>query len=168
MATNKKTLLQAIKTKLIAATWSGSSNVVFPTGSVRIARYMEVDYAYKNMRTPFCLIIPGNFSSDPLHNEEPDYYVGSVTIRLGVYAGGDTISELTVLGGHRADSTKSEGAGLEDLAEVVQDTIGLLTVEDGIDMQFDRDGDNGAVPLPATQQYMAYQDLLFNAICTAT
>lgn len=168
MATNEKTLLETIKTKLIAAKWPGSSNVVFPTGCVRVARYMEVDYAYKNMRTPFCLVIPGDFPSDPLHGEEPGYLVGSVTIRVGVMGAGDTISELSVLGGHRADATKSEGAGLLDLAEAVYDTIGILTVEDGIDMQFNRSADSGAVPLPAPNQYMAYKDLVYQAICTAT
>lgn len=166
MATNKKTLLNAIKTKLQAANWPSSSNRVFP--AVIISRYMELDYFLKNRRTPFAIIIPGDFSSDPLHNEEPDYLVGSVSIRIGVRTGGDTVSEYTVLGGHRPDATKSEGAGLEDLAEVVHDTIGLLTVEDGIDMQFDRDGDSGAVPLPVPNQYIAYQDIKFNAICTAT
>lgn len=82
---NETTLLQVIKTNLIAAVWPATSNVVFPTGSVVIAvdNQNTLEYAVKHFRSPIAIISPGAGKSDPIYDEQPDFAYLDVSIKLG-------------------------------------------------------------------------------------
>lgn len=123
--------------------------------------------ALRTLRVPMCLLVPGAGQSDPLWGEEPDYLVIPITARIVTQHQGDAVGEVPLLGGHLADSTKSEGQGLYDIAVEVHDAIGKLTTADSIDILHRRMGESGAIPLEE-KPYWYYQDVLFEAIVTAT
>lgn len=164
MATDKRTLLNNIKSELIAQTWTGSSNVVFASNCVVITTYAEVDVVLAALRTPFAIVIPGEFPSDPESGEEPDFLIGTVTIRFGVIIPGETLGENPIMGANRPDSTKSEGAGLTQIEQEVFNAIGRLNTNDGIDIQFRQMGQSEAKIYG--DRYIAFQDIRFEAVCT--
>lgn len=163
---DKRTLLNAIKTKLVARTWAGSGSVIFGTGSVKITYAVGADTALAGMRVPLALIIPGTFRSDPLHGgQEPDHIVGTVTVRIAQVIGGDHVGEHVVMGANRGDSTKSEGAGLLEIEQEVYSAIDELNVEDSVQIQYRAMGDNGAI-VNEQHVYVGYEDLIYEAVCT--
>ncbi len=162
-----KTMLQQIKTQLLAATWPGGGNVVFGSGSVIISRYVP-ESSLTSMRVPIAQIMPGTFRSDPQFDEEPDLWVCEVVIRIIVNIPGDAIGQNPLVGANRPDSTKSEGAGVLDVEQAVYSAIGLLNVGDGANfaIQFRQRGGSGGIHVDEVRQWL-YQDLLFEAIATA-
>lgn len=162
----KTQLLTAIKNKLIAQTWTGSTNVVFPSGSVVVSKAIARS-ALASMTVPVAQIIPGGGKADQQFDEDPNLLVMPVTVRLITLAPGDAVGENPLMGANRADSTLSEGAGLYDLEQELYNAIGKLNVQDGIVIQFRNQGDSGAEYID-DGLYMAYEDHNFEAICTVT
>lgn len=161
---NERDQLTAIKNKLIAQTWTGSSNVVFPTGSVLITRGLNIEEALKSgVRTPFALIVPGAAQADPQHGEDPNLMVGEVTVRLGVVIPGDAVGENPLMGANRPDSTKSEGAGLFQVQVELFNAIGNLNTQNSVTLQFRNTADRGAIMME-DKSYVAYEDHVFEAI----
>jgi len=163
----KKALLTAIKNLLIAQTWTGGSNVVFGTGSVLITRGVDIADATKKqaVRTPFALIVPGAGVADPLWGEDPNLLVSQVVIRIGVLVPGDAVGENPLMGANRPDTTKSEGAGLYDVEQMLYTAVGKLNAQEGIILQFKNTGDSGAT-LIDDKNYLAYEDHLYEMIAT--
>lgn len=162
----KTQLLTAIKNKLIAQVWTGSSNVVFPSGSVVVSKAIAKS-ALSTMGTPIAQIIPGGGKADPQFDEDPNLLIFPVTVRLITIAPGDAVGENPLMGANRADSTLSEGAGLYDLEQELYNAIGKLNTQDGIIIQFRNQGDSGAEYVD-DNLYLAYEDHNFEAICTVS
>lgn len=160
----KKEILDAIKDKLIAQTWTGSSNVVFPSGSVVVSKALANE-ALATMTVPICQIIPGGGKADPQYDEDPNLLIFPVTLRLITLAQGDAVGENPLMGANRADTTLSEGAGLYDIESEVYNAVGKLNVEDGIVMQFRNQGDSGAEYVNGNV-YLAFEEHNFEAIAT--
>lgn len=166
MATDKRTLLNNIKTELLAQTWTGGSNKVFGGGSIIITTYAELDAVLAYAQCPFAIIMPGEFPSDPEYGEEPDFLIGQVTVRIGTILPGETLGENPLMGANRPDSTKSEGAGLYQIEQEVYNALGRLNTNDGINIQFRQTGEAQATLLP-DKRYIAFEDMKFEAVCTA-
>lgn len=162
---NKRDLISAIQTKLLAQTWTGSANVVFPSNSVIVTTFAEVDAVLSYCRVPFAIIIVGDAQSDPQWGEEPDFMKVQVTIRIGVAIPGEALGENPLMGANRPDSTKSEGAGLYEIEEEVYNAVGKLNTQDSITIQFKQTGGAAAV-VTEGRQYIAVQDIRFEAVCT--
>lgn len=162
----KDGLMTAIKNKLIAQNWTGSSNVVFPSGGVVITRALDLEKAMSGgIPWPMALVMPGDFKSDPEYGEEPDFLIGSVVVRIAQVTPGDTVGENPLMGANRADSTKSEGAGLYDIEQEAYNAIGKLNTQDSITIQFRQIASAGAGLMD--NRYVAWEDLEFEAVCTA-
>lgn len=159
-------LLDSIKTKLLAETWTGGSNVVFGTGSVVISRFMPMQ-VLRTLRVPIAQIMPGAGRSDPEYGEEPDFLINDVTVRLFVAIPGDATGENVFTGANRADTTKSEGAGLLEIEVPLFSAIGKLNTEDSVTIQYRRMGESGGEYID-DNVYWAYQDYIFEAVCTAS
>lgn len=161
---NERDQLVAIKAKLVAQTWTGGSNVVFPTGSVLITRGLNIEEALKSgVRTPFALIVPGAAQADPQHGEDPNLMVGEVTIRIGVVIPGDAVGENPLMGANRPDTTKSEGAGLFQVQAEVFNAIGELNTQNSVTLQFRNTADRGAILLD-DKTYIAFEDHTFESV----
>lgn len=160
-----QTLLTNLKTTLQNQQWPSSSNAVFPSVVVSAGLPNE---ALRTFRVPVAVLIPGSGQADPLHDEEPDYIVTQVTVRLIVQHHGDVVGEAALMGGHKSGgATKSEGRGVLELEEQMHDAVGKLLRDDSISLQFRRRGGNGPIYLDE-KQYWAYQDYVFEAITSAT
>lgn len=166
MATLKAMLTQ-LKTALLAQNWSGGSNRVFGTGSVEITRYIP-QAALRTARVPGAMLMPADDRSDPEFDEEPDLVRTRVIVRLFVNVPGDALGSNPIMGANRPDTTKSEGAGLLDLMEIVHTAIGRLNEADSTNfkIQFRRTGGAGGIHIDENVRW-EYQDLEFEAWTTA-
>ena len=164
---NERDQLVAIKAKLVAQTWTGGSNVVFPTGSVLITRGLNIEEALKSgVRTPFALIVPGAAQADPQHGEDPNLMVGEVTIRIGVVIPGDAVGENPLMGANRPDTTKSEGAGLLQVQVELFNAVGELNTQNSVTLQYRNSSDRGAILLD-DKTYICYEDHTYESVATA-
>ena len=162
----KTAQLAAIKSLLVAQTWTGGS-VVFPSGGVVITRAIDIKKAIGGgIPWPMCLIMPGAFPSDPEYGEEPDFLIGKVVIRIAVIAPGDTVGENPLVGANRPAVTATEGAGLYDIEQMVYTAVGKLNTQDAITIQFRQIGEQGAELYE--NNYLAWEDLEFESVCTVT
>ncbi len=164
---NLKDVLSSIKSSLLARTWTGSSNKVFAANSVAVTRGSVKD-ALRTMGVPGALVMPGGVRCDPEFGEEPDLWFVDVVVRVFVVAPGEALGENPLMGANRGSSTKSEGAGLLEILEEVQQAIGQLNVQDGNNfvIQFRQLGGSGGVHVDDRVMWL-YQDLEFEAICKA-
>ena len=164
---NVTTLLAAIKTRLIAQTWTGGGSVVFPTGSVAITRAID-NHALAAMRTPICLVMPASAQSDPMYNEEPDLIILTVNIRIITAIPGDAVGENPLQGANKTGgTTASEGRGIFEIEQELYNAVGKLNANEGLTIQYRQMGAAGAEMIPP-DRYTAYQDYIFEAIATAT
>lgn len=164
---NLKTMLQQIQTKLLAQAWPGGSAPAFGSGSVVISRY-EPAKSLTSMRVPIAMIMPADWRADPRFGEEPDFWSVRVVVRIIVAIPGDAIGQKPLVGANRPDATKSEGAGLLDLEQVVYTAIGKLNVADHANfaIQFRQKGGAGGIHVDEVL-WWEYQDLEFEAWVTA-
>lgn len=162
---NKETMFTTLKTMLLADVWPGGSEVVYGSGSVFISRAAELQAIIDSgIRFPMAQIMPGDFKSDPQHDEEPDLMVGPVTVRVAVGVPGDNLGENPLLGANKTGgTTSSAGRGLLELEPRLHAVIGDLNALEGIVLQFRRSGDSGAVLY--NNMYVAWEDFIFEAIC---
>jgi hypothetical protein len=159
-------LLAALKTKIIAATWSGGS-VIFASGSVAITNAMDKEQAFKLFRVPFCLIQYGRFERDPEKGEDTNLLIGTVKTIIGNCVPGDGIGENTFMGANKTGgSTASEGRGLTEIEEPLFDAIGLLNTNDSLTIQFSNAAAGGGELMDG--MYRAWQEHDWEAVCTMT
>lgn len=167
MAT-EASLLASLKTRLIARTWTGGSNVVFPTGCVAITANADIatQQALKTMRTPFALIQPLDSTSDPEFDEEPNYVELNVQVRVGVMVPGDAVGENPLIGANKtAGSTYSEGRGLFEVEGEVFNAIGAINGNESVILQCRQKGAVQAI-YDASGTWIAWRDLVFSVMGT--
>lgn len=158
-------LLAAIKTKIIAATWSGGS-VVFAGDSVVITNSIDKEQAFRLFRVPFCIIQYGRFERDPEKGEDQNLLIGPIKTIIGNCVPGDGIGENTFIGANIADTTASENRGLLEIEEPLFDAIGLLNTQDSVTIQFSNAAAGGGELMDG--MYRAWQEHEWEAVCTMT
>lgn len=165
---NESTLLTTVKARLVAQTWTGGSNVVFPTGCVAITANVDLamESALKTMRTPFALLQPLSSTSDPEFDQAPGLAMLAFQVRVMVMVPGDSVGENAVMGGNKtAGATYSEGRGLFEVEQEVFNAIGTLNANESlVIMCRQKGGANAAIVEGKT--YVAWRDLQFEMLGT--
>lgn len=161
-------LLTALKALLVAQTWTGGSNVVFPTGCVAISADVELamESALGTMRTPFVLLQPLGTTADPDYDEDPNFVALSIKARIVVMVPGDAVGENALMGGNKtAGATYSEGRGIFEVEQELFNAIGSENGTEGIILQCrHKSGVNAAIV--GGNIYVAYRDIVFEALGT--
>jgi len=164
--------MSTIKSEIIAQTWTGSANVVFPTGSVAVVPSIEtaMGSAVRSMRPPICLIELSSADSDPEHDEEPDWLRLNVRVRVVTVGPGDVVGEKPLIGANKSGgATKSEGRGLLEVEQELYNAIGKLNALESVTLQFRKKGDVGTgFADEAFSLFVAFRDYTFEAWVTAT
>lgn len=161
-------LLTALKALLVAQTWTGGTNVAFPSGCVAITSNIELamDWATKTMRTPMALLQPLGTTSDPEFDEDPRFVALNLQVRIIVMVPGDSVGENALMGGNRTGGTTvGEGQGIFDVEREVFNAIGRLNGNEGIFLQCRQKGAIQSAIVGETI-YMAYRDLQLEAMGT--
>ncbi len=167
MAT-EASLLASLKSRLIARTWTGGANVVFPTGCVAITGNSDIAMmqAAKTMRTPFALLQPLDSTSDPEFDQQPNYVQLNIQVRVMVMVPGDAIGENPLIGANKTGgSTKSEGRGLFEVEQEVFNAIGAVNANESIVLQCRQKGAVNAQYLEGST-WLAWRDLTFQVLGT--
>lgn len=168
---NEGQLLAEIKTQLIAQTWTGSSNIVFPTGSVLITANVAEALKWalnSGLRTPIALIAPQGAESDPEHNEEPDWERFDIQVLLAVVVPGGAVGEEPVIGANTTGgSTQSQGQGIIVVEREFYNAVGKLNQLEGVILQIRQRGEEGGAFHPPSS-YIAYRTYRLEAWGTAT
>ncbi len=157
-----------LRSVLRALLWTGSSNQVFGSEAVVVTVGPEAD-AGGAMRFPAALIRPLDASVDPDHSQQPDLIRQRIGIRLMAAVAGDAIGEVPLLGGFwtTVADDASQGRGLLELEEELYNAVELLSLDDGVEIQFMAAGASQAVLLEGTG-YIAFRDYEFEAWVTAS
>ena len=158
---NTHTILLAIKAALEAAVWPGvGGEVVF--GKVLVSAGINFKAAKGQLRYPFVRILPDSLAVD---DEAEDLITQNVTISVVQQVAADPWGETVLIGGPTEDaaaSLTSEGRGLLELETPIFDALKLLSVTDGIAIQFT--GASGtAAQLDPDEGYLAQRDYTFEA-----
>lgn len=124
--------IQQARYKLKNRAWPGSSTLVFPDGSVVIVAEFT-DLVMGKLRAPFVMLRVASRGNDA---NKPGIIKQDIALRVGVSHVGDATGEGTVIGGHRAGQTESQGRGLLEIEEQVDATMNLLGSDSGIESQF--------------------------------
>jgi hypothetical protein len=163
---NLKTMLSQLQTQLLAQNWTGSSNNVFPTNSVIVSRYVP-ENQLRVLRVPICILMPGNFTCDPVWNAAVDFWRVEITARIIVTIPGEAVGQSGLMGANR-QPLKSEGAGILDVIQEVFNAIGKLNVKDSANfqVQFYMKGGGGGIHI-SDSVHWEYCDFLFWAFVTA-
>jgi hypothetical protein len=167
MAT-ESSLLTSLKARLVARTWTGGANVVFPTGCVAITANADVatQQALKTMRTPFALLQPLESTSDPEFDEAPNYAQLNIQVRIGVMVPGDAVGENPLMGANKTlGATYSEGRGLFEIEAEVFNAIGAVNGNESIVLQCRQKGAVQAQYLDSGT-WIAWRDLVFEVMGT--
>lgn len=135
--------------------WTGSTNVVFASGSVIITAGVAEEAAEKIVM-PAAIIIPGGLTVD---KDFKDYVTQEVIVRLTVSQAGDAFGEMTVVGGHRTSQTRSQGRGLMEVEEELFNASELLNTDDGIVVQFK--GSSALRVQSVDSQFLVWRDYMF-------
>jgi hypothetical protein len=119
---------QQIKSVLIARTWEGSGQVVFPSNSVHVTNGFQ-QTAAANFRFPIALVGIGNGAAD---EQIPGHVKQAITVVIAVWNEGDMIGETSIIGANRQGTNRSEGRGILEVKEEVlaacrqmQDALGV-------------------------------------------
>ena len=160
-------VLKQVRYLLRSRQWEGTGEIVFAEDSVHVTTAPE-DHALASMISPIALIRPLEETSDPKHDEEPDYLVGTFALKLITVTPGDAaIGENALIGANRtAGASSSKGRGLLEIEEEVFAAIESLNGVDGVEIQCRAKGAAGAT-IDAEMRYMAFRDYTFEAIVTA-
>lgn len=168
MAT-EASLLTSLKALLVAQTWTGSANVVFPTGCVAITADSDiaVQQAYKTMRTPWALLQPMDSDADPEYDEDPNLAFLNLKVRIAVMVPGDALGENPLMGANKTGgSTRSEGRGLFEIEPELWTAIGKVNALEGIVLQCRLRGAIASQYHADTGTWVAHRDWNFQAIGT--
>lgn len=164
-------MITEIQNRIIAQTWTGGSDVVFPTGSVLITPNLEEGLRaalnQAGLRTPICLIAPEAAESDPEYDEEPDLQKFAFTVMLCVTIPGGAIGQETLMSANVPDSTKSEGQGILTVEQEFFNAVGKLNALENVVIQnIQRSEQGGAFHPPGT--YISYRTYRLEAWGTTT
>lgn len=162
-------MFDELKDELIAQTWTGSSNAVFPTGSVAITTNADLAMvgAIKSARMPWCLLQPLDSSSDPDHDEDPNLAVMNLQVRIMVSVPGDAIGENPLMGANKTGgSTKSEGRGLFEIEQELFNAIGKVNALEGVILQCRHKSAAQTALYDGGSVYVAFRDWRFEAVGT--
>lgn len=168
---NERAMMAAIKDELVAQTWTGSSNVVFPSNGVAIVADIpaSIRQCLETKRVPACLIASMAVDSDPEHDEEPDWMRGNVDIAILTMVGGDAIGEFAMIDGARSGGTTvSQGAGILRYQQEVFNAVGKLNALEAITLQFRQKAEQGAAYDQAIGNWVAWRVLRFEGWWSAT
>lgn len=157
-----------LRSVLRSLLWTGSSNQVFGSEAVVVTVGPEAE-AGGAMRFPAAIIRPLDASVDPDHSQQPDLIRQRIGIRLMTAVAGDAIGEVPLLGGFwtTAAATSSQGRGLLELEEELYNAVELLSLDDGVEIQFMAAGASQAILLEDVG-YIAFRDYDFQAWVTAS
>ncbi len=148
---NESELLAEFKAQLVAQTWTGSSNVVFPSGSVHIVPNIAnaIQAALNTNRVPCALIESGTAESDPEFDEEPSLIRFTFNTAIIVAVPGDAIGENAIMGANKTGgSTASQGRGIVEVAQEFFNAVGVLNDLESVTIQVRQKGEQGAVFKP--------------------
>lgn len=165
---NESALLTALKALLVARTWTGGSNVVFPTGCVAITANVDLamESALKVMRTPFALLQPLGTTADPEFDEDPNFVALNLQVRIIVMVPGDAIGENALMGANKTlGATYSEGRGIFEVEQELFNAIGAVNALEGIVLQCRHKGGVQAA-IVGESIYLAYRDIQFESMGT--
>lgn len=163
-------MASSIKSYLLAQTWTGSSNVVFPSNAVAIVASIaeSVPRALETKRVPCALIAVAEDASDPEHDEEPDLLRALFDVAIIAMVGGDAIGEFVMIGGALSGgATKSEGQGILKVQQEVYNAIGKRNAQESVTLQYRQKAGQGAVYDKDRATWIAWRILRFEAWCTA-
>lgn len=159
---NPNQLAQQIKADLASAVWPGGDlvfgarNVLVHSGAAPNEEQHPIDF-------PFALVAPGDATFD---EEDPDLITSqqmSVVICARVH--GDTIGEYALIGGARAATLNSEGAGVLEIAPRVLNVVGDKTTKAGARIQVSGQSTVGPVRIGRNTN-VAYHEIQLTAVCT--
>lgn len=162
-------MFDALRDEIVAQNWTGSSNVVFPTGCVAITVNADLAMlgAIKSMRTPWCLLQPLESTTDPEHDEQPNLVQMALLCRVLVSVPGDAIGENPLMGANKTGgSTKSEGRGLFEIEQELFNAIGKVNMLESINLQCRQKGAARTALFDGGSVYVAYRDYEFDALGT--
>src|SRR3990167_3138910 len=162
-------MFDALKDEIIAQTWTGSSNVVFPTGSVAITVNADLATlgAIKAQRMPWCLLQPLESTTDPDWDENPNVVQMELLCRIMVSVPGDAVGENPLMGANKTGgSTKSEGRGLFEIEQELFNAIGKVNALEGVILQCRQKGAAQTALYDGGSVYVAFRDFRFEAMGT--
>jgi hypothetical protein len=152
-----------MKALLMARVWTGGTEKVFAYNAVKITANPDRQ-AFLTLPTPFALITPGDFQSDPVHQEEPNLMMGPVVVKVGV-AHQDSIGEAALIGSNKiGGNLTSKGRGLDEIEPEVMAVLQKLNTIDGVELQLVANG-NRATVYETAGGYRATKDFAFQLIC---
>ena len=168
---NESALLAAVQDELEAQTWTGSSNVVFGTGSVLIVPDLAQGLKWaleSGVRTPLALIHPAAAESDPEFNEEPDFIRFSFPVLLATLVPGGAVGEEAVMGANKTGgSTASEGRGIVEVSQEFYNAVGKLNALEAVTLQVRQVAEQGAA-FKEPQSWIVYRIYMLEAFGSAT
>ena len=138
--------------------WTGSSNLVFAEGSVKITA-APPQSVFEQLRMPAVMVRPLGATTDPEKGELPDLVEQEVAITLAVAHAGEAWGEYQIVGGHRAGQTESQGRGLLEVEEELFAAVELLDTDDGVVVQ--HRVSSAVQPERVGEQYLLMRDYLF-------
>ena len=161
---NTYQLCGAIRTKLRAVVWGATTTKVFDTDSVRVTAGPTPEGVFACIM-PVALISPLDSTADPQHHEAPGAMVQRVQVTIISVAPSDALGEGALMGANATSTTASPGKGLLQIEERLYHAIQLLTIQDGIIMQFVHAGSAGA-RIDDEVGYVVFRDYFFDAFIT--
>jgi len=123
-------LYRQLESLVLAETWPGTANRVFPSGSVLTAPALE-EKALRLLRPPWVLFRVGSADVDPEHNEESDLSLQTVEAVLAVRIPGGQLGRGAILGKNR-QAGESKGAGILQVQARLLSAIRRLGPQNGI------------------------------------
>jgi len=163
---NCRQLLEAIQTKLRAATWTGGANKVFHSGSVIISAWPDPEVALERRLVPMAIIRPGVATSDVEAGELPGLLQQEINVTIVVANANDPLGEAAMIGGAKSGGvTKSEGQGILDIELELFRAIKLMNANDSVNIVLQA---TGAVDVAMLDDvgYVAWRDYNFQALIT--
>lgn len=155
---NERSVVARLKELLEAATWSNGGRAF---GQVLVTAGADYERIKGVARWPVAMIFPGAATVD---EDSPQLAEVELTVKLVCAVHGDPWGEGAVLGGPGdGQGLASQGAGILRLQQVLYDTLGLLSAQDGVQIQLIAASAVGA-SLDEDHGYVADRDYVFRAL----
>lgn len=129
-------MLRQARYQLTTRAWSGSSTLIFPTGSVVVSQLSVEALIGDIPRLPMAIIRPLSGQLDPEHGQSAGIFRRMVAVTLVCGVAGDHRGADPLLGSHRQGTTDSRGRGLFEVEEEVLDEIAAMNARVGVGLQF--------------------------------
>ena len=151
---NTKEVLEAVRTALRAATWTGGAKV-FAAESVFVTAAAP-EIAYETIRCPQVHLGVGGNQADP--DSTPKLISQEILVRIVVKSAADGRGEAAIMGANR-QTNSSLGAGLLDVEEKVMNAIALMAGS-GVNVLFRASSAQQAAKMNDTE-YVVIRDYNF-------